>query len=123
MNGTSLGQASTFGGAGPIGDAWVAATDKVIALLARAPQGTSGANRRFILDGGDDGGEAVDATAPDSGGGTTFVGSTLLLNVVAAGTPLGSLGAPIATPGNWGSLAAQAGRASSSATRRSRRRP
>ncbi len=116
LNGTTLGTPTAFGGNGQFSDAWVAASDQVVALLA---DGTPGG----AAQGGDGGaGSSGEAGAgDDSGGGTgaddasaTPSVSTLSLGLVAAPSP-GQAVSPVATPalfpGNWGSVSALAGRA------------
>jgi hypothetical protein len=89
----------TFGGrGGGITDAWIAANDKVLALLA-----VGGGSP--VSDAGGDGGST---TQPDE---TT---STLRLQLLAADTDISKLvandAAPITFPGEWGSIAASQGR-------------
>jgi hypothetical protein len=101
--------APTFGGNAMQSDAWVATSEKVIALLAG---GTTGAPP--ILDAGDagnpspDGGDAGAGAPPDAG--TSAGGNTMHLNVVAAGARLDTLVAPMEFAGTWGSIAAQGSR-------------
>lgn len=84
-----------FGGAGVITNTWVAANDKVLALLAA---GTGESTQ------GTDGGKPADAKTE----------STLRLLMLQSNTALDTLtsqsSAPITFPGEWGSLAAIGGR-------------
>ncbi len=89
----------TFGGKGRITDAWIAATDQVLALLAVG------------------GGTPVDADAGADGGsssGSSESTSTLRLQLLPVDTDIATLSAasatPITFPGEWGSVAASQGR-------------
>jgi hypothetical protein len=109
LAGTTPGTPTAFGPGGAT-DAWISATDDVVALLA-AGSGTdpSGLDDGGAGDdGGDDGGSApVESGAPP---GT----STLSLDVVpvagAGSAPLAAIGPAVVFPGTWGSISAQAGR-------------
>jgi hypothetical protein len=102
-----VGPNGSFGGTSAVTDAWVAGSDKVLALLAVGPGGTAGPpppeDGGVDEDGGGGGGGDVDA------GGAT----TLRLLLVPPETALDSLDAannlprePITFPGQWGSVAA-----------------
>ena len=110
------GAAIPFGGTPPHRDAWVATSDKLVALLAGGVGGV--APPAPILDGGlDGGGESGVREGGASDAGPP--GSVLRLNLVAAGASLGSLDQPLEFAGTWGSMAAQGKRlivASGSAT-------
>lgn len=99
-----VGPNGTFGGTSGITHAWVAANDKILALLAAGgPQALSGSP-----DAGSDGG-----TEPVSGEEALLrllvVPSTTAANEIDAQRSLPR--APIVFPGTWGSLAAFGGRA------------
>jgi hypothetical protein len=114
LSGTTLGAGSSFGGNARMTDAWVAASDSVVAILA---DGVPGGAPPPSDDAGDGGGD--DAGSPpsaDDGGAPTPSAGTLAFNLVPVpdgGSPVdfGSLATPIQFPGNWGSVAALAGRA------------
>jgi hypothetical protein len=118
LSGTTLGSPTAFGD-GRMADGWVAASDEVVALLGRSePAGGSPPSE----DGGEDaavgadGGTADDGNTPSSpedGSTPTPSTSTLDLNLVSvedAGSSFAALPAPVEFPGNWGSVAALAGR-------------
>jgi hypothetical protein len=93
-----VGPNGTFGGTAGIRDAWVAANDKVLALLA-AGRGTGGG-----------GGDAGPAPAPDDD-------STLRLLLLPSSTAVDAVNAqtnapraPVTFPGVWASIAAIGGR-------------
>jgi hypothetical protein len=92
---------STFGGAGAQ-EAWVAASDKVVALLAGSAGGSAPPPP---LDAGDEAG-AADAAPLAAAGDASSGRGTLHLNVVAAGADLAALPGPVDFPGTWASLAA-----------------
>ncbi|HVH45740.1 MAG TPA: hypothetical protein VM925_25480, partial [Labilithrix sp.] len=98
-----VGPNGTFGGTTGITDAWVTANDKILALLAAGPAGSTP-----FVDAG------ADAQAPPEPTGD----SELRLLVLPASTPLETINAqqntpraPVAFAGTWGSLAALGGRA------------
>lgn len=106
------GPTGTFGTPGSTG-AWVAATDKVIAMLAAGP----GDGTPTQLDAGGDGGDAGDASVEaGTPTGTTDDGPTLRLTMGPATASLADFVAPdrprppIAFPGEVGGIAARAGR-------------
>ena len=133
LNGTALGTTTTFGGSGRISDSWVASSDQVVALLADTipaglpppglDAGTSddaggdgGLADDGGIEGGADAGTSDDAGALDAGSeaSVTPSSSTLSFNLVSladGGLSPGTLGGPTQFPGNWGSVAALAGRA------------
>jgi hypothetical protein len=92
---TTQGGPTAFGGPPPQTLAQVAATDQMLALL------TTGALPLFV-----DAGAPGDAAA--SSDATAAGPSTLQLLLRTSG---GDAGAPLAIPGSWGALAAEAGRA------------
>jgi hypothetical protein len=133
LSGTSLGVPTSFGGEARMSNAWVATSDEVVALLAQStpsggppPTDDAGSDDAATAseDGGADGGpggageDAGSPVTPDDGGGgaPTPSTSTLNFNMISAedgGTAaalLAALGAPMQFPGNWGSVAALAGR-------------
>ncbi len=89
----------TFGGTTGITDAWIAANDKVLALLAAGTGGT------IPTDGGADTGDPIGEE------------STLRLLTLPANTPVDTISAaqsapraPVVFPGTWASIASLAGR-------------
>jgi hypothetical protein len=92
----------SFGGTSGMTDAWVAASDKVLAVLSAGPP------PRVVVDGGADGG--AEAGAPDAGTDTT---PTLGLVMVPPATAADQFSAidskprsPLTFPGVWGAVAA-----------------
>ena len=126
----TVGASTPFGGAIQASDAWVAASDGVVALVAAsagsvspsddaggggapddASTGDGGVTDGGVTEAGgtgdDAGGAGDDANAPSAPAGT------LLVNVVAAsdaGASFASLPAPTAFAGTWASVSAQEGR-------------
>jgi hypothetical protein len=127
LSGTALGTSASFGGQGRMSDAWVAASDEVVALLADSvpaggplPSEDAGAGDDAAAseDGAAEAGAADDAGAgsqDEDASAPTPSASTLNFNLVSlaadGGAPLASIGPPTQFPGNWGSIAALAGRA------------
>ena len=118
LTGTSLGSPATFGD-GRMADGWVAASDEVVALLGRSepaggPPPSDGGGEDAAA--GADGGTAEDGnmpSSPEDGGIPTPSTSTLDLNLVSVGdggSSFAALPLPTEFPGNWGSVAALAGR-------------
>ena len=94
------GTSSNIGGSPPHTGAWVATSDRALAVLVGAPSPDTGTSSS---DGGADEGGAP----PVGDAGTS---SVLRLNLAASGTNPSSLGTPIEFPGTWGSLAAAGSR-------------
>jgi len=105
----------TFGLTGANTGAWIAATDKVLALVASGPPSGSAPppppSDAGDLDAGDEGG-----TIPDASTGEGTPGPTLRLVMVPANTALDQIAAPatprapIEMPGEWGAVAATGSR-------------
>ncbi len=98
--------ASPFGGAPPHSGAWVATTDKIVALLAGATGTISGAGTDagpLPNDGGKNPPDAGPPAPADDAGGPQPI---LRFNLAAAGANLASLEPPVEFPGAWGALAA-----------------
>lgn len=95
------GVTPTFGATPPHTGAWVAATDKAVALLAAGhqssppPPGDAGAK-----DGGADAGAETGASSEN----------TIRLNLVSGGASFNSLPAPVQLPGSFASAAVQGSR-------------
>jgi hypothetical protein len=128
VGGSTLGPPASFDGAGDSTDAWVAASNDVVALVsvgqtpgsvttedAGAPPVDAG-----VADdgGGEDAGvpSGEDASVPSSEDAAAPTGpstSTVRVNVVDVsdgGSPFDPLPAPITFPGTWASVSAQQGR-------------
>jgi hypothetical protein len=90
--------AASFGGAAPLTGAWIATTNKLVALLALSPNATPPPMN--------------DAGAPigDAGTGSGNTGGELRLHVVPPNADFTMLPAPITMPGSWGSIAASGSR-------------
>ncbi len=99
VNDGFTGTSITFGGTPPHTGAWVATSDRVLALLAAAPSPDSTP--------ADDAGADDSGVSPENDAGA---GGVLRLNVVPSGTNPSSVGAPFEFPGTWGSLAAAGSR-------------
>jgi hypothetical protein len=104
---------TAFGGTGQFTDAWVSASDQVVALLADGQPGGAPPGQSDDAGAVDSGVTGQTSGASDDASATPSA-STLSFNLVsvANGTsPFSSLGTPTQFPGNWGSVAALAGRA------------
>ncbi len=95
---TLSGTSSVFGGGGSTTGAWVATTDKVVALVASG----TGTVPPPAVDAGDEAGAPppADAAVPSTGDGTLHV------NLVAPAASLDALDPPVDFPGTWASVAA-----------------
>ena len=118
VNGSALGPPTPFDGAGASTDAWVAASDDVVALVTvgQAPGSltTEDAGAPPVDDGGgeDAGGPTGqdDAAAPTPTGPSPSLVRVNVVDVSDGGSPLEPLTAPITFPGTWASVSAQEGR-------------
>jgi hypothetical protein len=95
----------TFGGLSGRTGAWVAASDKVLAVLSAGPP--AGAP---VLDAGADGGDAEAGPAPPPGGDNSPELSLIMVPAATAADQFSIIGnkprAPVTFPGLWGAVAA-----------------
>jgi hypothetical protein len=136
VNDLAVGAPATFGGGSRASDAWVAASDRLVALVAAGSgddddDDGSGDDAGATTDAGaamdsaaagaaDDEGGTADATTPGDATATVVDANVptgpvgvMRVNVVAAsdaGVALDTLGAPVTFAGTWASVSAQEGR-------------
>jgi hypothetical protein len=117
VNGSALGPPTAFDGAGASTDAWVAASNDVVALVTvgQAPgtATTVDAGAATVDDGGEDAGAPNgqdDAAVPAPTGPSPSQVRVNVVDVSDGGSPFGPLTAPITFPGTWASVSAQEGR-------------
>jgi hypothetical protein len=116
VNGLAVGATTSFSGANNATNAWIAASNSMIALVASSGSGTNGGGEDASapIEAGEAGGTEDAGALPDDAGPPSTSGSELRVNIVAAsgtGASFASLPAAGTFAGTWASVSAQEGRA------------